>query len=83
MLAEISAVAEGCRRVASDYANPFYGSGAVWAQEIVYMANLVNAACHRRDATRLAMLKAEHSRTWLLRNREGGLDDSLDKLPRF
>ena len=83
VLAEISSVAEGCRQKAVAFASPFYGPSAIWAQEIAYMANLVSAACHRRDAKRLAALRSEHARTWLLRNREGGLDDSLDKLPRF
>ncbi|MBR6587779.1 MAG: hypothetical protein IKK82_10205, partial [Kiritimatiellae bacterium] len=59
------------------------GPGAVWAEEIVYMANLVDAACHRRDERRLKALREEHRRVWLLRNRPGGLDDSLSKFPRF
>ncbi|MBR1871251.1 MAG: family 20 glycosylhydrolase, partial [Kiritimatiellae bacterium] len=84
VLAEISSIAEDCRHEAMKYANPvFYGEGAVWAQEIAYMANLVDAACHRRDEARLKRLRAEHERVWLLRNRRGGLADSLAKLPRF
>ena len=84
VLAEISAVAEGCRHAAAAFTSPtLYGSGSVWAEEIVYMANLIDAACHRRDDRRLKALREEHRRVWLLRNRPGGLEDSLSKLPRF
>ena len=84
VLAEISAVAEGCRHAAAAFTSPtLYGPGAVWAEEIMYMANLVDAACHRRDERRLKALRDEHRRVWLLRNRPGGLDDSLSKVPRF
>ena len=84
VLAEISAVAEGCRHAAAAFVSPtLYGQGAVWAEEIMYMANLVDAACHRRDERRLKALRDEHRRVWLLRNRPGGLDDSLSKFPRF
>ena len=54
-----------------------------WAKEIVYMANLIDCACHRRDEGRLRELRAEHGRIWRLRSREGGRVDSLAKLPRF
>ena len=84
VLVEISAVAEGCRHAAAAFTSPtLYGPGAVWAEEIVYMANLVDAACHRRDERRLKALREEHRRVWLLRNRPGGLEDSLSKMPRF
>ena len=84
VLVEISAVAEGCRHAAAAFTSPtLYGPGAVWAEEIVYMANLIDAACHRRDERRLKALREEHRRVWLLRNRPGGLDDSLSKFPRF
>jgi len=81
VLAEISAVAVACRHEAAHYAGGACPN--VWAQEIVYMANLVDAACNRRDEGRLKVLRAEHARVWRLRNREGGLADSLAKLPRF
>jgi hypothetical protein len=55
----------------------------IWAQEIVHMANLVDAACHRRDPKRLRFLRDEHDRVWALRNRPGGMADSREKLPRF
>ena len=84
VLSEISSIAEGCRHAASVYTSPtLYGPGAVWAEEIVFMANLVDAACNRRDERRLKFLREEHQRVWRLRNREGGLADSLAKLPRF
>lgn len=81
VLAEISAIAEGCRHAAADYAGGAYPN--VWAQEIVYMANLVDAACNRRDEKRLRFLREEHDRIWKLRNRIGGMADSRAKLPRF
>ena len=79
ILHEISSLAQGCRIQAEKFA----ARGDVWAQEIVYMANLVDAACHRRDEGRLRALREEHGRVWRLRNREGGRADSLAKLPRF
>ena len=81
VLAEISAIAEGCRHAAAAYAGGAYPN--VWAQEIVYMANLVDAACNRRDEKRLRFLREEHDRVWKLRNRIGGMADSRAKLPRF
>ena len=81
VLAEISSIAEGCRHAASDFASGAFPN--VWAQEIVHMANLVDAACNRRDERRLRFLRAEHDQVWLLRNRPGGMQDSRDKLPRF
>ena len=81
ILAEISAIVEGCRHAASAYAGGAYPN--VWAQEIVYMANLVDAACNRRDGRRLRFLREEHDRIWKLRNRIGGMVDSRAKLPRF
>ena len=81
VLAEISAIAEGCRHAAAAYAGGAYPN--VWAQEIVYMANLVDAACNRRDEKRLRFLREEHDRIWKLRNRIGGMADSRAKLPRF
>ena len=81
VLAEISSIAEGCRHDAARFAGGAYPNA--WAQEIMYMANLVDAACNRRDEKRLRFLREEHGRVWRLRNREGGRADSLAKLPRF
>ena len=81
VLAEISSIAEGCRHAAAAYAGGAYPN--FWAQEIVHMANLVDAACNRRDERRLRFLRAEHDQVWKLRNRLGGMDDSREKLPRF
>ena len=81
ILTEISAIAEGCRHDAARFAGGAYPN--VWAQEIMYMANLVDAACNRRDMRRLQFLREEHDRVWKLRNRPGGMDDSREKLPRF
>ena len=81
ILTEISAIAEGCRHDAARFAGGAYPN--VWAQEIMYMANLVDAACNRRDEKRLRFLREEHGRVWRLRNREGGRADSLARLPRF
>ena len=78
VMSDISAAAVGCRLVAARYAE-----SNSWAAEIVYMADLIDAACHRRDEGRLAALREEHGRVWKLRNREGGRLDSLAKLPRF
>lgn len=79
VLAEISAVAEGCRHAAARYAGGAYPN--VWAAEIVHMANMVDAACHRRDSGRMRFLRAEHDRVWRMRNREGGMEDSRRKMP--
>jgi hypothetical protein len=78
VLADIGAIAHGCRIVAEKWADR-----NDWAKEIVYMANLIDAACHRRDEGRLRELRAEHGRIWKLRSREGGRADSLARLPRF
>ena len=78
VLEEISGVAHGCRLVAERWADE-----NVWAKEIVYMADLVDCACHRRDEGRLRALRDEHGRVWRLRSRDGGRVDSLAKLPRF
>ena len=81
VLVEISAIAESCRHEAAKYVRGAYPN--VWAQEIMHMANLVDAACNRRDMRRLQFLRDEHDRVWKLRNRLGGMDDSREKLPRF
>ena len=81
VLSEISSIAEGCRHAASAYASGAFPNP--WAQEIVHMANLIDAACNRRDERRLRFLREEHDEVWKLRNRPGGMEDSAAKLPRF
>ena len=78
VLEEISGVAHGCRLAAERWAER-----NDWAKEIVYMADLIDCACHRRDEGRLRALREEHGRIWRLRSREGGRIDSMAKLPRF
>ncbi len=78
VLDEISGIANGVRLAAERWCDR-----NDWAKEIVYMANLIDCACHRRDEGRLRALRDEHSRVWRLRSREGGRADSLSKLPRF
>ena len=78
ILDEISGIASGVRIAAGRWADR-----NDWAKEIVYMANLIDCACHRRDEGRLRALRDEHGRIWRLRSREGGRVDSLMKLPRF
>jgi len=78
ILNEISGVAAGVRIAAERWTDR-----NDWAKEIVYMANLIDCACHRRDEGRLRALRDEHGRIWRLRSREGGRIDSLAKLPRF
>lgn len=78
VLDDISGVAHGCRIAAERWADR-----NDWAKEIVYMANLIDCACHRRDEGRLRALRDEHGWIWRLRSREGGRIDSLAKLPRF
>ena len=78
VLDEISGVASGVRVAAERWTDR-----SDWAKEIVYMANLIDAACHRRDEGRLRALRDEHGRIWRMRSREGGRVDSLSKLPRF
>lgn len=78
VLDETSGVARGVRIAAERWADR-----NDWAKEIVYMANLIDCACHRRDEGRLRELRDEHGRIWRLRSREGGRADSLSKLPRF
>ena len=78
VLDDISGIASGVRVAAEKWTDR-----SDWAKEIVYMANLIDCACHRRDEGRLRALRDEHGRIWRLRSREGGRIDSLAKLPRF
>ena len=78
VLDDISGVARGVRVAAERWAEK-----SDMAKEVVYMANLLDAACHRRDETRLRALRDEHGRIWRLRYEPEGRVASLAKLPRF
>jgi hypothetical protein len=78
VLDEVGAVARATRIVAERWIDR-----NDWAKEIVYMANLLDAACHRRDETRLRELRDEQSRIWRMRYHEGDRITSLSRLPRF
>ena len=52
VLDEISGIASGVRIAAERWSDR-----SDWAKEIVYMANLVDCACHRRDEGRLRALR--------------------------
>lgn len=78
VLDDIGGVARGVRVAAERWAEK-----SDMAKEVVYMANLLDAACHRRDETRLRALRDEHGRIWRLRYEPEGRVASLAKLPRF
>lgn len=78
ILDEIGAIAHGISIAAERWTDK-----SDWAKELVYMASLVDAACHRRDERRLRKLAADHSAVWRLRSREFGRVASLAKIPRF
>ena len=78
VLDDISGVARGVRIAAERWAER-----SDWAKEIVYAANLLDCACHRRDEARLRELRDEHGHVWRLRFLPEGRVESLAKLPRF
>ena len=78
VLDDISGVARGVRIAAERWTER-----SDWAKEIVYAANLLDCACHRRDETRLRELRDEHGHVWRLRFQPEGRIESLSKLPRF
>ena len=78
VLDDVSGVARGVRLAAERWTDR-----CDWAKEIVYMANLLDCACHRRDETRLRNLRDEHGRIWRMRFAPEGRVESLAKLPRF
>ena len=57
--------------------------GGDWAKEIIYAANLLECACHRRDEKRLREVRDEHGHVWRARFLPEGRVESLAKLPRF
>lgn len=78
VLDDVSGVSRGVRIAAERWLEH-----SPWAKEIVYAANLIEAACHRRDEARLRALREEHGRLWRARFEDEGRVDSMFKLPRF
>lgn len=78
VLDDVSGVARGVRIAAERWTEK-----SLWAKEIVFAANLMDAACNRRDETRLRALRDEHGRVWRARFEDEGRVDSMFKLPRF
>ena len=78
VLDDISGVAHGVRIAAERWVDR-----SDWAKEIVYMANLLDCACHRRDERRLRELRDEHGHIWRMRFLPEGRVESLSKIPRF
>ena len=78
VLDDISGVARGVRIAAERWADR-----SDWAKEVIYAANLLDCACHRRDEARLREVRDEHGHVWRLRFLPEGRVESLAKLPRF
>ena len=78
VLDDISGVARGVRIAAERWTER-----SDWAKEIVYAANLLDCACHRRNEAMLRELRDEHGHIWRLRFLPEGRVESLAKLPRF
>jgi hypothetical protein len=78
VLDDVSGVARGVRIQAERWADR-----TDWAKEIVYMADLIDCACHRRDEARLRNLRDEHGRIWRMRFHPEGRIESLALLPQF
>lgn len=78
VLDDVSGVARGVRVAAERWLDR-----SDWARELVYAANLLDAACHRRDETRLRELRDEHGHIWRSRFLPEGRVESLSRLPRF
>ena len=78
VLDDISGVARGVRIAAERWVER-----NDWAKEIVYAANLVDCACHRRNEAMLRELRDEHGQVWRRRFQPDGRVESLAKLPRF
>lgn len=78
VLDDISGVSRGVRIAAERWADR-----NDWAKEIVYAANLLDCACHRRNEAMLRELRDEHGRVWRRRFAPEGRVESLARLPRF
>ena len=78
VLDDISGVARGVRIAAERWVER-----SDWAKEIVYAANILDCACHRRNEAMLREVRDEHGHVWRLRFQPEGRVESLAKLPRF
>ena len=78
VLDDISGVARGVRIAAERWVER-----SDWAKEIVYAANLLDCACHRRNEAMLRELRDEHGHIWRLRFQPEGRVESLSMMPRF
>lgn len=78
VLNEVSGIARGVRIAAERWTDR-----NDWAKEIVYLADLLDCACHRRSEKMLRELRDEHGRIWRLRHQSDGRVESLSRLPRF
>lgn len=78
ILDEVSGIAQGIIIAAQRWQ-----SRCDWANEIIYAAKLLDAACHRRDETRLRDIRVEHGTIWKAKFLDFGKVESMAKLPRF
>ena len=78
VLDDVSGVAHGVQLAAERWLDR-----SDWAKEIIYAANLLECACHRRDEKRLREVRDEHGHVWRARFLPEGRVESLAKLPRF
>lgn len=78
VLDDISGVAHGVRIAAERWLDR-----SDWAKEIVYAANLIDCACHRRNEAMLRALRDEHGHVWRSRFMPDGRVESMARIPRF
>lgn len=78
VLDDVAGVARGVHLSAERYLEK-----SEWAREIVYAADLIEAACHRREESYLRAVRDSHGRLWRTRFEDDGRVDSLFRLPRF
>lgn len=78
VLDDVSGVARGVRIAAERWLDR-----SDWAKEIVYAANLLDCACHRRNEAMLRELRDEHSHIWRSRFTPEGRVESMSRIPRF
>ena len=78
VLDDVSGVAHGVRIAAERWLDR-----SDWAKEIVYAADLLNCACHRRNEAMLREVRDEHGHVWRSRFLPEGRVESLSRLPRF